>query len=211
MGQCFCFIFSVMANLGLLKVEQEGIWGGNAFHREHQLRSSASTSSPWERRAQKRWLTKVVLPCGFPTHPVASQPQYLLCSLQTPPSNREHLQHCCGFQRRWLVAQRLFHMLGHIAHSLLQLCREQGKHNLIITAMKSIRSTSATREVLWGEVSALTQPAGSLSPPQALTLLASREVFSRAGEWPGVLQSWKKCPSPSGLEERRGAGQFQGL
>lgn len=65
-----------------------------------------------------------------------------------PPSNREHLQHCCGFQRRWLVAQRLFHMLGHIAHSLLQLCRERGKHNLIITAMKSIRSTSATREVL---------------------------------------------------------------
>lgn len=36
------------------------------LHREHQIKSSASTSSPWERRAQKRWLPKIVTPCAFP-------------------------------------------------------------------------------------------------------------------------------------------------
>lgn len=35
------------------------------LHREHEMKS-ASTSSLWERRAQKRWLPKTVLPCAYP-------------------------------------------------------------------------------------------------------------------------------------------------
>lgn len=39
---------------------------GGCLHREHQLKSSATTSSPGERGEPGRWLPKVVLPYGLP-------------------------------------------------------------------------------------------------------------------------------------------------
>lgn len=112
-GQHPCFVFSLMANPSLLKgrAGRNPWWG--CLHREHQMRSSANAGSPWERRAQKWWLPKVVLPHAFPT----GNFPLLHCS---------HRIYCVASKSDWqgaytaplwlpedtLVAQHLFHMVG---------------------------------------------------------------------------------------------------
>lgn len=115
------------------------------LHRERQLRSSASTSSLWERRAQMRWLWKEVLACGFPTRnfPLLHHTHNVYSA-----SSKSELQGAHVAQRQWLVAQHLFCMVGYIGRLLLLFCGEQGKGNLTMAAMTSRRSRSVMQEVL---------------------------------------------------------------
>jgi len=133
----------------------------------------------------------------------ASQARCLLHGLEIPVTGST-CSTLCGLQRRWLVAQCSFHAIGHTAFLLLLLCREQGKGNLVITATKSRKSRSATQEVSSGEVIALTQPAGSLSLPQAKkgsAVLDDIPVCHRAGK---ILQPCKDCRQEAALDDFRG-------
>lgn len=49
-------------------------------------------------------------------------------------------------------------------------------------------------EALYGEVTALPQPAHSLSLPETITFLAAQEKFSSSGKQPRAPQSWKNPP-----------------
>lgn len=52
------------------------------------------------------------------------------------------------------------------------------------------------------------KPAGSLSLPQAITLLTGQEMLSSSGEQPSVPQNWKNPPTHKTCKQEGGLEDF---